>query len=105
MGFPDSSNGKESTQNAGDSGLILGSGRFPGGGPGNPLSVFLPGESPWTEEPGRLQSKGSQRVRHDLSDLACRHGFLLRAATNSAFWSLSLFDDSQLVLPVCIPPT
>ena len=23
-------------------------------------------EIPWTEEPGRLQSKGSQRVRHDL---------------------------------------
>ena len=23
------------------------------------------GESPWTEEPGRLQSMGSQRVRHD----------------------------------------
>ena len=29
---------------------------------GNP---FLPGESPWTEEPGGLQSMGSQRVRHD----------------------------------------
>ena len=29
---------------------------------------FLPGESPWTEEPGRLQSMGSQRVRHKLSD-------------------------------------
>ena len=27
--------------------------------------VFLPGESPWTEEPGGLQSVGSQRVRHD----------------------------------------
>ena len=27
--------------------------------------VFLPGESPWTEEPGRLQSTGSQRVGHD----------------------------------------
>ena len=27
--------------------------------------VFLPGESPWTEEPGMLQSMGSQRVRHD----------------------------------------
>ena len=27
--------------------------------------VFLPGESPWTEEPGRLKSMGSQRVRHD----------------------------------------
>ena len=27
--------------------------------------VFLPGESPWTEETGRLQPMGSQRVRHD----------------------------------------
>ena len=27
--------------------------------------VFLPGESPWTEEPGRLQSMESQRVGHD----------------------------------------
>ena len=30
-----------------------------------PTPVFLPGESPWTEEPGGLQSTGSQRVRHD----------------------------------------
>ena len=27
--------------------------------------LFLSGESPWTEEPGRLQSMGLQRVRHD----------------------------------------
>ena len=27
--------------------------------------VFLPGESPWTEEPGGLQFMGSQRVRHN----------------------------------------
>ena len=27
--------------------------------------VLLPGESPWTEEPGRLQSMGSLRVGHD----------------------------------------
>ena len=26
--------------------------------------VFLPGESPWTEEPGGLKSMGSQRVGH-----------------------------------------
>ena len=26
---------------------------------------------PWTEEPGGLQSMGSQRVGHDSSDLAC----------------------------------
>ena len=30
-----------------------------------PTPVFLPGESPWTEEPGRLQSTRSQRVGHD----------------------------------------
>ena len=27
---------------------------------------------PWTEEPGGLQSRGMQRVRHDRSDLACK---------------------------------
>ena len=37
-----------------------------------PAPVFLPGESSWTEEPGRLQSTGWQRVGHDRSDLA-RH--------------------------------
>ena len=30
-----------------------------------PCPLFLPGESPWTEEPGRLQSMGSLRVGHD----------------------------------------
>ena len=30
-----------------------------------PTLVFLPGESPWTEEPGRLQSMMSQKVRQD----------------------------------------
>ena len=30
-----------------------------------PALVFLPGESPWTKEPGWLQSTGSQRIRHD----------------------------------------
>ena len=29
--------------------------------------VFLPGKSPWTAEPGGLQSLGSQRVRHDFA--------------------------------------
>ena len=35
--FPGGSDGKESTCNAGDLGLILGSGRSPGEGTGNPL--------------------------------------------------------------------
>ena len=38
-----------------------------------PTPVFLPGESPWTEEPGGQQSMGSQRVRHDWSDLTHTH--------------------------------
>ena len=30
-----------------------------------PTPVFLPGESPWTKEPGGLQSTWSQRVGHN----------------------------------------
>ena len=37
MGFPGGSGDKESDCNAGDLGLIPGSGRFPGEGNGNPL--------------------------------------------------------------------
>ena len=47
-----------------DTGLILGSGRSPGEGKGYPLHCsFL--ENPWTEEPGGLQSMGSQRAGCD----------------------------------------
>ena len=53
MDFPGSSDGKESTCNVGDLGLIPGLGRSLGGGHGN-SPVFLPGESPWTEELGEL---------------------------------------------------
>ena len=35
-----------------------------------PTPVVSPGESPWTEEPGGLQSMGSQRIGHDRSDFA-----------------------------------
>ena len=37
LGFPGGSVGKESACNAGDSGLIPGSGRYPGEGYGNPF--------------------------------------------------------------------
>ena len=30
-----------------------------------PTPVFLPGDSPWTEEPGGLQSIGLQTVGHN----------------------------------------
>ena len=48
-----------------DAGLIPGLGRSPGGRHSNPTPVFLPGETLWTEKPGRLQSIGSQSVGHD----------------------------------------
>ena len=60
---------KNPPSNAGDvrdSGLIPGSGRFSGGGPGSPLQYSCL-ENPWTEEPGELQSMGLQRVRYDWS--------------------------------------
>ena len=36
-------------------------------------SSILAWRIPWTEEPGRLQSMGLQRLRHDWSDLGCMH--------------------------------
>ena len=33
-------------------------------------SAILAWETPWTEEPGGLQSMGSQRVRHDWATFA-----------------------------------
>ena len=40
-------------------------GMFPWRRAWKPTPVFLPGEFPWTEEPGGLQSMGSQRIRHN----------------------------------------
>ena len=47
-----------------DMGSIPGSGRSPGGGVAT-HSNMLAWRIPWTEEPGRLQSIGSQRVEHN----------------------------------------
>jgi len=47
-----------------DMSLIPGSGRSPEEGNGH-LLQYLAWKIPWTEEPGRLPSMGSQRVTHD----------------------------------------
>ena len=57
--------GKESACNAGDLGLIPGSRRSPREGNGYPLQYSC-WRMPWTEEPGWLQSMGSQKVGHNL---------------------------------------
>ena len=63
-GFLGAASGKEPPTNAGDIrdvGSILGQ-EDPMEEGMQPTPVFLPGESPWIEEPGRLQSIGLQRV-------------------------------------------
>ena len=53
--------------NAGDNGLIPGSGRSSGEGNGNTLQYScLENSIPWTEDPGRLQPKGLKRPGCDL---------------------------------------
>ena len=42
-----------------------------------PSPVFLPGESPWPEEPDGLKSIASQRVRYNQNDLAQRAPLVL----------------------------
>ena len=73
---------KNPPANAGDVrhvGLIPGSGRSPRnlreGKEMATHSSVLAWRIPWTEDPGGLQSMGSQRVGHDWSDLARTHHF------------------------------
>ena len=58
--------GKESACNAGDPGLIPGSGRPPGEGNGN-HSKNLTWRILWTEEPGEATVHGVRRVRYNLA--------------------------------------
>ena len=58
--------GKEPAYNAGDSGLIPGARRSLGEGNANTFQYSCL-ENPRTEEPGRLQSRGLQRVGHNLA--------------------------------------
>ena len=62
-GLPGGSGGKESACNAGDLGLIPGSGRSPIGGSGNPLRI-LAWRFPWTENLAGYSPWG-HRVIHD----------------------------------------
>ena len=64
LDFPGGSDSKVSVYSVRDLSSIPGLGRSPGEGNGNPLQ-YIAWKIPWTEEPGRLQSMGSQRVGHD----------------------------------------
>ena len=64
--FPAGSAVKNLPANAGDTGLIPGSGRSLEEKMATHSSI-LPSEIPWIERPGRLWPVGFQRVRHDLA--------------------------------------
>ena len=63
LGFPGGSDGKKSVFSAGDLVSIPGSGRSPGKGMATHSRILA-----WEEEPGRLQSMGSQKNREQLGD-------------------------------------
>ena len=68
MGFPGGTVVKNTPAKAGDTKgtvSIPGSGISPRVENGNRLQYFYFWKIPWTEEPGRLQPMGLQRVRHD----------------------------------------
>ena len=83
-------------------------GSSPGGGDGT-HSSFLAWEITWTEEPGGLQSMGSQRVGHDWACTSCsdtapigdswESRVFVRAP--SSWWAM--YSDS-LLAPSCIAP-
>ena len=77
MVFSGGSVGKESACNAGDPGSVPGWGRSLEKKMATHSSI-LAWEIPWAEEPGRLQSTGSQGVGHDF------HFPYLRAQSASA---------------------
>ena len=101
MCFPGGSDDKESACNSGDPGSIPKSGRSPGGGHGSSLQYSILGwRIPWTEEPGGLQSMGSQFSSVQL--LSCVRLFatpwilayqasLLMGFSGQEYWSGLLF--------------
>ena len=63
--LPGGSDGEASVYNVRDLGLILGLGRFPGEGNGNPLQYSCLENAMDGGAWGRLLSMGSQRVGHE----------------------------------------
>ena len=71
----------------GDSGSIPELGRSPGGGDGNTLHYFLAKKIPWTEEPGGLESMGSQKNQPWLSNWACTYAWY-----TTCIWILRVYE-------------
>ena len=111
-GFPGDSVVKPPPANAGDAGLIPGSGRSPGGGNGNPLQCSCL-EHPWTQEPGRLQNgtlqpqvpgaaKHSDTAEHACTYLLCEiSSLMLLCTTSQRRFSMLMFTKFWLAVFLC----
>ena len=71
-----------------DTGSIPGLRRSPGGGHGNPTPVILAWRSPWTEEPGRMQSMGSKREGGGRGDRDGEYMYIHG-------WFMSMYDKNH----------
>ena len=85
--FPSGSVVKNPPTNAGDTVSILGLGRSPGEGNGNPLQ-YSSREVPGTEKPGGLQSIGSKKNWTQFSNKTAK-----RKASCSLLLPLSVFSE------------
>ena len=107
--FPGGSDNQESACNAGEMGSIPGSRRSPGEGNGNPRQQSGL-ENPMDGESGRLQSRGSRRVRHDLRDFTLilfeiifLFTLLQTIEVFPVLYSRSLFTILNVVVCLCEP--
>ena len=103
LGFSGGLDGKESACSAGDLGSIPRSGRCPGEGNGNHSSI-LAWRIPWTEEPGKLQSMGLQRVGREETQagikIAGRNINNLRYADDTTLMAESEEEFKSLLMKV-----
>ena len=95
--FPGGSDGKESACNVGDQGSIPGLGRSPGEGQATHSSTW---RIPWAEEPGRLQSMGSQRVR--IEQLSFIFHFHYSLKVMSVYFPISTFNFRNISHKPCL---
>ena len=105
MGFPVGTNGKEPAcqhRRLRDEGSIPRLGRCPGRGHATNSSIFA-WRIPWTEEPGRLQSMGSQRVRHNSASEKQQRNVYFRKASFSAANACMHAKSLQLCPTLCSP--
>ena len=102
-GFPGNSDSKESAHNAGDQGLIPGSGRSPGEGNGNPLQYSCL-ENPMDRGAWQATVHGVSRVGHNWVTNTHIHTWMLREWLRNiimsavAIWPSNMTDSNHHLL-------